>query len=242
MNNIASSFRLSLKENLKKIAYYGDQFYCPVCNSKIRFLKPAGIIPRPNAVCPVCGSFERHRLIWLFLVERTDLFSNYPKKMLHIAPENCFVERLSRLSHLEYVTGDLFEKAMVKLDITNICFPDNHFDVIYCSHVLEHVPDDHRAMSELCRVLKPDGWAILQVPIQGDKTFEDWTILEPKDREIAFGQSDHVRVYGADFKDRLEKAGFHVQVIPYLSNFDNESRKKYALSDEKDDIYYCGLK
>jgi predicted SAM-dependent methyltransferase len=241
MIDIISNFQVSVKRKLKKIVYYGNQFYCPVCNSKIRLLKPAGIIPRPNAICPVCGSFERHRLIWLFLVEKTDLFSKYPKKMLHIAPEACFVERLSRLSYIDYVTGDLFEKAMVKLDITDICFPDNYFDVIYCSHVLEHVSDDHRAMSELYRVLKPDGWAILQVPIQGDVTYEDWTILAPKAREIAFGQSDHVRVYGADFKNRLEKAGFNVQVVSYLTNFDNESKRKYALSNEKDDIYYCNL-
>jgi SAM-dependent methyltransferase len=241
MINKVTNLKSKLKSQLKRIFYYGKNFYCPVCNSSIKFLKPAGIIPRSNAVCPVCGSFERHRLIWLFLNRETDLFNGLPKRMLHIAPEACFVEHLSSLSHIDYVTGDLYEEAMVRLDITDINFPDNHFDVIYCSHVLEHVPDDYKAMSELSRVLKQDGWAILQVPIKGNKTFEDWTIVEPQAREIAFGQSDHVRVYGTDYKNRLERCGFRVKVIPYLSSFDSELKIKYALSSEKDDIYYCQL-
>jgi ubiquinone/menaquinone biosynthesis C-methylase UbiE len=126
---------------------------------------------------------------------------------------------------------------MVKMDITDIQYPDNSFDVVYCSHVLEHVPDDRKAMRELARVLKPTGWAILAVPIFNEKTFEDPTITSPEERERVFRQSDHVRIYGRDFVDRLRESGFDVTVDRFASGFSDEMVRKHGLSRE--DIYLC---
>ncbi|NJM65464.1 MAG: class I SAM-dependent methyltransferase [Acaryochloris sp. RU_4_1] len=178
-------------------------------------------------------------MIWLFLNQETDLFSSTKKKMLHIAPEDCLVNKLAECHSIDYLTADLNNSAMVKMDLTDIQYSDNSFDVIYCSHVLEHIPDDAKAMSELSRVLKSDGWAILQVPILREQTYEDLSITDPQEREKLFGQSDHVRVYGRDYKNRLEKAGFQVSVIPYVEKFDPSTRKKFGFDIEKDDIYFC---
>ena len=133
--------------------------------------------------------------------------------MLHVAPEACFEARFKKILGDRYLTADLFNpRAMVKMDITDIRYPDHSFDVIYCGHVLEHVLDDRKAMSEFYRTLKTSGWAILLVPIIADETFEDASIVEPEDRLAAFGQADHVRIYGPDYVDRLRAVGFEVQV------------------------------
>lgn len=143
------------------------------------------------------------------------------------------------MSNLDYISADLNSPmAMVKMDITNILYEDNSFDVILCSHVLEHVVDDRKAMRELFRVLKPGGWGILQVPILRDKTFEDPSIVSPEDRERIFGQKDHVRIYGRDYKDRLEEAGFTVKVDGYVRELGDDKIKKHGLSEDQD-IYFC---
>jgi ubiquinone/menaquinone biosynthesis C-methylase UbiE len=172
-------------------------------------------------------------------MNKTDLMTSRRKKMLHIAPESCIAEKLSKLSQIDYLSGDLFNPAMQKIDITDINYPDNSFDVIYCSHVLEHIQDDRKAMSELARVLHSTGWAILQVPIEVSETFEDPSIVDPYEREKFFGQYDHVRKYGFDYKNRLEESGFQVTVIPYLEKFNAKDRFKYGLNIDKDDIYLC---
>ena len=127
------------------------------------------------------------------------------------------------------------------MDITNIHYSDNSFDIIYCSHVFEHIMDDQKAMRELARVLKPAGWAVLQVPVEVTKTFEDATIKDPLERQRLFGQSDHVRVYGPDYKDRLEDV-FNVDIVSYLDEFTPKVRIRYGLTIEKDDIYLCTKK
>ena len=131
---------------------------------------------------------------------------------------------------------------MIKIDITDIKFQNNTFDCILCSHVLEHILDDNKAIRELYRVLKPNGWAILQVPILREKTFEDPNIQTPEERLKYFGQEDHVRIYGLDYKDRLENAGFKVMVDPYLMELDEDIVQLYKLVPEnepKENIYYC---
>lgn len=227
----------------KRTIYFGNNCYCPVCKATIRQFHPFGVNLRRNAMCPVCGSVERHRMIWLYFNSETDLFSSQGKKMLHIAPEACFVDKLMNHSQIDYLTADLTNPAMVQMDLTDIQYPENSFDVIYCSHVLEHIPDDRKAMKELARILRPNGWAILQVPlsINQDKTFEDPSITDPKERERLFGQSDHVRVYGKDYKHRLEEAGFRVENIPYLEKFSTEEKHRFGLNIDKDDIYFCRL-
>ena len=159
--------------------------------------------------------------------------------MLHVAPEPQLSFLFRRATYLEYLSADLDDPgAMVKMDITDIKYPDNFFDVIYCSHVLEHVPDDRKAMAEFYRILKPGGWAILQVPITADRTFEDPTVTSPADRERLFGQVDHVRRYGPDYGERLLAAGFSVKVDQFVLEFGDSKIQKYGLT-KNEDVYFC---
>jgi len=192
---------------------------CTVCGALVNEWKP---FRRPKStaqanagrprLCPECGSFERHRIIWILWRQRRTL-ENHPR-FLHFAPERCHDQRLRALLGERYVTADLSRPGVdVQTDITHTVFEDNSFDLIYCSNVLEHIPDDRRAMSELYRVLSPGGLAIIQVPIKGDHTYEDDTIITPNEREHHFGQWDHVRYYGRDIQDRLVSAGFQVEEL-----------------------------
>jgi len=196
----------------RRLRYFGSSFHCPICKSHLRKFLAFGLHSRPNARCPVCGSLERHRLTWLFMTQRTDLLSPPTKKMLHVAPELCLERPLQKSGTVQCFSADLAgESVMIQMDLTAICFPDRTFDVIYCSHVLEHIPDDWKAMREMFRVLKNGGWAIIQVPISVRTTYEDPTITSPKERERLFGQQDHVRAYGEDYYDRLRACGFTVE-------------------------------
>ena len=136
------------------MAYYGTGRICPVCEKTLRRFARYGAIPRKDALCIRCNSLERHRLLWLYVNKKTDLFDARPKKMLHVAPESCLEERFRQRLAAGYITADLFNpRAMAKMDIMDIGFPDESFDVIYCSHVLEHVVDDRKAIKEFHRVL-----------------------------------------------------------------------------------------
>lgn len=213
-NKIARRAKRCLLGWWRQLPHLGFSRHCPVCGAWLRCFCPVGIVPRPDAACPSCGAWERHRLVWMFFKKKTDLFDRRSKKVLHIAPEGCFSGRLGDRLRGEYVTGDLLDPSvMVKVDVTDMNFPDNSFDVVYCSHVLEHVPDDRKAMREFFRVLKPGGWAILLVPITVEKTIEDPTLEDPAKRLALFGQEDHVRRYGNDYENRLREAGFVVSVF-----------------------------
>ncbi len=220
--------------------YRGSTVYCPINNKGYRKFLPYGRVnPRPNALCPDTLSLERHRLIWLYLKNKTDFFT-CNLKMLHVAPEQCFMEQFEELHGTNYITADIESPlAKVKMDIHDIPFPENTFDVTFCNHVMEHVADDIKAMSELYRVLKPGGWGIIQVPFFPPipkETFEDNTVIDPKEREKIFGQDDHVRLYGHDYPDRLRKAGFEVDEVDYINEMPAEWITKYALP--KDEIIY----
>jgi len=186
-------------------------------------------------------SLERHRLIWLFLKNKTNFFTD-PLKVLHIAPEYCLRKEFKRMKHLDYVTGDLVSPlADIKFDIHEIPMQDNEFDVIFCNHVLEHVEDDRVAMKELFRVMKPGGWGIFLIPLfypLPEKTIEDPSITDPKERERLFGQDDHVRMYGMDYIDRLKESGFNVKAEKYAKELTEEENRKYALLQEEI-IFYC---
>ena len=223
----------------RKIKTFGLSRYCPVCHSRVRFFLPHGVVPRSEAECPVCAGLERHRLVWIFLKRRTGLFDARPKKMLHIAPETIFSRRLRRLKYLFYVSADLrMPTAMVHLDVTRLPFPDRTFDVIYCSHVLEHVPNDRKALKELFRVLARNGWALIQVPITAAKTFEDPTIIEPAQRTEVFGHPDHVRRYGPDCMARLTEAGFSVQPVAAVDTVSPQEAEKMGIKDHKG-VFFC---
>jgi len=178
-------------------------------------------------------------LIWLYLKMKTNLLDGEKKRFLHVAPEPCISSLVRRHRYIDYFTADLCEgSAMVQMDIASLPFHTGAFNAIYCSHVLEHVPEDRKAIAELCRVLKPDGWAILQVPIVGDVAFEDPTATTPERRTKLFGQHDHVRRYGKDFKCRLEASGFTVSVDGFARQFSDREQKRWGLKRDED-IYFC---
>jgi len=225
-----------------RVFYIGNRVECPVCSARYGKMLPYGRKPaRENALCPNCLSLERHRLLWLFLQNKTSFFQD-PIRFLHIAPEQCFIHRFEHLNNLDYVTADLESPlAKVKMDIHNIPFGEGSFDAAMCNHVLEHVEDDLKAMKEILRVLKPGGWAILQVPFMGknlEKTYENPSVKTAAEREKVFGQKDHVRIYGQDYPDRLRSAGFEVQEERYVMEMPSEWVSKYALPGDEI-IYYC---
>jgi len=243
IRELQTKYRQSIRDLqsfARELWLLGNQFTCPCCGGSFREFLPTGVITRQNAQCPRCFSLERHRLIWLYLKNKTNFFTDH-LKVLHFAPENCFQNKFKAMPNLDYISTDLESPtAMVKMDITNISYEDNSFDVILCNHVLEHIPDDKKAMKELLRVLKPGGWAILLVPLDlsREKTFEDPSIVSPEERERFFGQRDHVRWYGQDYQHRLEQAGFTVTVDDYAKELGSELSKKYSLM-EQEDIYFC---
>ena len=237
--------RLSLKFNwIFKIFLSGKEVECPVCkNTYSRFLAYGyGETPRPNALCPGCLSLERHRNIWLYLQRETDFFTA-KLKMLHIAPEQSFHSRFKKMKNLDYVTADLESPlADIHCDVMALPMEDNTFDVVMCNHVLEHVESDHKALTEIYRVLKPGGWAILQVPVGEslDATIEDPTITDPEERIRLFGQYDHVRMYARDFPERLHKAGFIPIEWLHTEHLSPEEEAKYKIPPNE--ILYGGQK
>jgi SAM-dependent methyltransferase len=214
--------------------YAGKGVECPICEHEYKKFLPygRGESARDNALCPHCLSLERHRLIWLYLKKRTDFFTAR-RSVLHIAPEACLMKPLGKMQNLAYTTGDLVSPlAQVKMDIHQMPFEDNRFDALFCNHVLEHVQDDRQAVREICRVLKPNGWAILQVPffdMNLETTYEDARITSPADRFEHFGQEDHVRMYGKDYPARLAESGLHVEENNFAQQCTPEDIKRYGL-------------
>jgi len=185
---------------------------------------------RKNVLSPSTLSLERHRLLWLYLQNETDFFTS-SKEVLHMAPEQCFLDRFKKLNHM-YITADLYSPiADVKADITQLPFNDNQFDVVFCNHVLEHIPDDTKAMQELFRVMKKGGMGIFQIPIEMERevTFQDDSITDTKERTRIFGQYDHVRVYGQDYFDKLRSIGFRVEEVDYTKTLGDDWVEKYRL-------------
>lgn len=210
----------------------GNKYTDPIDGKSYRKFLPYGYENlRENVLSPGTLSLERHRLLWLYLQNETDLFTK-KQKVLHFAPEQAFYKRFKHLKNLEYITTDLNSPiADVKADICDLPFSDNEFDFIICNHVLEHIPDDTRAMQELYRILKPGGIAILQVPYEAKRTttFEDDTITDPLERARIFGQYDHVRIYGMDYFEKLRSIGFKVDAVDYTQKFSKEDNERFRL-------------
>ncbi|MBW2495419.1 MAG: methyltransferase domain-containing protein [Deltaproteobacteria bacterium] len=222
-----------------RIAYRGTARYCPCCDSQCRKFLSFGIETRHDVRCPFCGSLERHRLISLYLEQRTDLFDGRRKKLLHVAPEAPLSSAIERADYIDYLSADLDRPdVMARMDITDIDYPADTFDVILCSHVLEHVPEDRKAMAEFFRVPKPGGWAILQVPILAETTFEDFSVTDPAERERLFGQHDHVRSYGPDYADRLAEAGFSGTVDAFVRDLGEAEIRRQGLT-RHENVYFC---
>lgn len=245
---VLKGFHVFQKEILI-ICNKGDNVFCEICGSKFKKFLTFGKTKRINARCPNCGSLERHRLMWKYLNEKTNFFSSKHKiKLLHFAPEKFFYDIFSKNQNINYFPCDLLPEnysydgsvKITKVNITNIPFDENHFDVVLCNHVLEHIPDDRLAMSELFRVMKKGAWGIFLVPIDYNRefTYEDFTITTPKGREEAFGQFDHVRWYGKDYKNKLEKVGFIVKEDDFSKSLSSSELFKYGLV-ATDCVYYC---
>ena len=213
--------------------YRGSKYVDPIDGKGFRKFLPYGYEnPREGVLSPSTLSLERHRLLWLYLKNETNFFKdNF--KLLHFAPEQAFHQRFQKLKNIEYTTTDLNSPiADVKADICNLPFNDNSYDVILCNHVLEHIPNDTKAMKELYRILKPGGWGIFQIPqdLKRDKTFEDNSITNKKERAKIFGQYDHVRIYGKDYFDKLRSVGFTVEEVDYTTKLSIEEVNKYRLA------------
>ena len=236
LNTIPRPLLIRLSYVVRPILAYalkGEKYVDPIDEKGFRAFLPYGYgSQRNNVLSPSTLSLERHRLLWLYLKNETAFFSA-PYKVLHFAPEQCFLKRFKKLSNLDYTTTDLESPiADIKADICNLPFEDNTYDVILCNHVLEHIPNDKKAMEELFRVLKPGGFGILQIPqdLSREVTFEDDSITNKKERAKIFGQYDHVRVYGRDYFDKLRAIGFEVAEVDYTLTLSEDAIKKYCLA------------
>jgi predicted SAM-dependent methyltransferase len=224
-----------------KLLFLGNNRYCPICNSNCRLFLPHRLSFRKtnNFVCPVCLSHNRHRLTWIYLNKFTNLMDGRSKNFLHIAPETEFADKFKHIKGLKYFSADLESPhAMIKMDISQMGWHESTFDIVFCSHVLEHVSNDHKAMREIFRVLKPNGWAMIQVPLSNGNTIEDPTVTDPIGRERMFGQSDHVRLYGIDIKNSLETAGFKVELVYGHQLMKLQDCEKICMTSNKP-IFHC---
>ncbi len=227
------------------VLYRGDKVECPVCEKSFsKFLSyGSNVAHRENVLCPYDLTLERHRLMWLYLTRKTDFFSAESLKVLHIAPEQCFLPHFKKQNNLDYTTADLVSPiADIHFDLHDIPLEDNQYDVVFCNHVMEHVDDPIRCMSELNRVMKPGGWAIMQVPqdMSRTETYEDKSITSPDEREKHFWQKDHVRLFGKDYPSYLEKAGFKVDEFDLNTEFDATEVVKFRLMQKE--ILYIARK
>ena len=237
LNNIPRPWLIKASYLVKPIiAFYlkGDTYTDPIDGNSFRKFLPYGYSKqRKNALSPSTLSLERHRLMWLFLKNETSFFTSSQKiKTLHIAPEQCFLKIFKKQKNLDYITSDLESPiADVKADICNLPFKDDSFDVVFCNHVLEHIPDDKKAMQELFRVLKKGGFGVFQIPqdMSRENTFEDASITDKEERTKIFGQYDHVRVYGRDYFNKLRSVGFKVEEVDYTQRITPEELDRFCL-------------
>jgi SAM-dependent methyltransferase len=211
------------------LVHRGDRLECPCCGGRFGSFRPRD--GRPEARCPRCDSYERHRVLWLWMQDRGVL--DGPLDVLHIAPERVFEKRLRARPGIRYTAGDLFPSGeQVRVDLTDIPFPDGSFDVVICNHVFDEIPDDRQAFREVHRVLRPGGRLITQTPVHLDResTFEDPS-LPPDERRRVFQTADDVRMYGRDFVERLSEPGFDVERVDYVAELDPELVARYALEE-----------
>lgn len=221
------------------LRHRGGTVQCPLCGHGFDAFAPAW--NRPDALCWRCGSHERHRAQGLLFFEaRPELLAGR-RALLHFAPEYCLRRRLAAGGDYRYDTADLDPAGVdLQLDVTRLALPDDAYDAVICSHVLEHVEDDGAAMRELRRITAPGGWCLVMVPLDTarETTYEDPAIVTPQARQAAFLQHDHVRLYGRDIAQRLERAGFAVDVLRPLELFGEPATRRAGLL-EGDWMYVC---
>lgn len=241
---ISEKTRIKIKNGIIKFSlplFYGNTYTCNCCHKSFRRFKAKGRVnPRKNAQCPNCGSLERTRLLDFYLHNETSIFDRPGIKLLHFAPENVLFQQLNSLN-IEYIDGDInpyFANHII--DITQIPYPDNYFDFIICSHVLAHVPNEKKAISELLRVLKSNGDCIVlsNIDQSAEITFEDESITTEEDRLKNYTEPDLCRLHGKDFQTRLEKGGFLVEEIDYRKQFSENDLNKFQLGDGRRELIF----
>lgn len=226
---------------IRAVAFAGTRFVCPCCNWRLRTFTRGGysLRGRHHGYCPRCNAKARHRRVWLYLASRTSLFTE-PHRVVDVAPKYSFSRRLSRMPNLDYVAVDIANRPNISLrmDLTAAPLADSSADAVICVHVLEHIENDRRAISEIFRILRPSGWALISVPLRLDQpTYEDPAIVSPAAREAAFGETTHVRMYGYDLLDRLTAAGFEVS-LDLADDVDESTKARYGLLDDEN-IFLC---
>ena len=226
---------------IRALFYFGNNVQCPVCDHRFNKFLPKGNIERNNAECPLCGSLERNRLLWLYLNKETTLL--YQKiKVLHFAPENCLYKKFTKLQW-DYIDADIHpDYARHTIDITEIKYPEESFDLIICSHVLGHVKNEEQALKEMFRVLKSRGILLLitLIDLKNPNTFEDPKISTDSERLEYYGESDLQRLHGMDLHKKIESFGFDVNVMDYRQQFSSEEQNTYQLGDgSRELIFIC---
>ncbi|MDC1186437.1 methyltransferase domain-containing protein [Crocinitomicaceae bacterium] len=248
LNKLPRPLLIRLSYPFKKLApliYRGNNVSCPVCGKSYRKFLSYGseVAHREGVLCPGDLTLERHRLMWLYLRDFSDFFTKSNLKVLHMAPEQCFLDKFKAQKNLDYLTADIVSPiADIHFDLHNIPIEDNRFDIVFCNHVMEHVDDPNQCMSELFRVMRLGGWAIMQVPqdFSRETTYEDKSITSPEEREKHYWQKDHVRLFGKDYPDYMRRAGFEIEEFHPKEKLGAELFEKYRL--QPSEILYIARK
>lgn len=242
---ISEKKRNNARRFIWKLAYpffLGNTYYCNCCGKSFRKFYSKGFIKRPNAQCPYCWSLERVRLLDLYLTHELNIYNSRNISILHFAPENALFKKFSKLD-IEYVDADINPaNARYIVDITNIGYQDDYFDIIICSHVLGHVLDESKAIKELHRVLKNDGTALIMTLLNQNQetTYENPDFTSPEDRLKYYGEPDLCRIHGADFHERLARQGFVVEQIDYRKKLSQETLIRNCLGNgDREMIFKC---
>jgi SAM-dependent methyltransferase len=224
------------------VFYLGNKYSCNCCGKSFRKMRSYGNKRRKNASCPYCFSLERTRVLDFYLQNETNAYQA-SIKLLHIAPEPVIMSKLKNNKNLNYISGDINpDYADYEIDITSIPFPDNYFDLIICSHVLGHIPEESIAIKELYRTLSTDGKALIMTILDRNNphTHEDLSLTTDSERISHYTEHNLCRLHGIDFEKRLSNEGFTVEVNDYRLGFDQEFRKRYCLGNgDREIIYVC---
>lgn len=207
------------------------EYFCTVCNRTLKEFIP---IEKNELICPACGSGKRHRR--LFKILKKEQNNSNSNIILDFSPNKGFWHYAKKQWGANYLTTNLSpsDTTDFHFDITSIDAPDNKYNTIVCYHVLEHIPEDKKAMSELYRILKPGGCCYIQTPFKEGNIYEDSSITSPEERLKHFEQEDHVRIYSVNgLAERLNNVGFHTQILHYTRDETPEETTKLGFKDEE---------